>query len=99
MNVSIEDGAANIAFQAHHAITREAIDLALPKLREMLLEQGLTPGQTDVRDDSPRERQARHADEAARTAADPGNSSDDELVEPPRLSARRSTDGLLDTFV
>ncbi len=48
VRVSIDDGTANVTFQAQHAVTREAIEQALPRLRELMLESGLSLGQTDV---------------------------------------------------
>lgn len=48
IQVTIEDGAANVAFQAQHALTREALEQAMPRLREMLSDSGLTLGQASV---------------------------------------------------
>lgn len=48
VQVSLEDGATNVSFHAQHAVTREAIEQALPRLREMLAENGLSLGQADV---------------------------------------------------
>ena len=48
VQISVDDGQAHVAFQAHNAVTREAIEQALPRLREMLAESGLSLGQADV---------------------------------------------------
>lgn len=48
VQVSVDDGAANVTFQAQHAVTREAIEQALPRLRELLAENGLSLGQANV---------------------------------------------------
>lgn len=48
VRVSVEDGAAHVTFHAQHAVTREALEQALPRLREMLAESGLSLGQADV---------------------------------------------------
>ena len=48
VQVSVDDGAANVSFQAQHAMTREAIEQALPRLRELFAENGLSLGQTSV---------------------------------------------------
>ena len=53
VSVSVEDGATNITFNAQHAATREAIEAALPRLREMLNEQGLSLGNASVADQGP----------------------------------------------
>jgi flagellar hook-length control protein FliK len=50
VQVSVDDGTATVHFHAHHPLTRDAIEQALPRLREMLAEQGLTPGHTSVSD-------------------------------------------------
>ena len=50
VRVSVDDGAANVTFHAQHAVTREAIEQALPRLRELLAENGLSLGQADVSD-------------------------------------------------
>lgn len=43
-----EDGASQVLFSAHHAQTREAIEQAMPRLRELFAEQGLNLAQADV---------------------------------------------------
>jgi flagellar hook-length control protein FliK len=48
VQVAVDDGAANVTFHSQHAVTREAIEQALPRLREMLAENGLSLGQADV---------------------------------------------------
>lgn len=48
VQVSVDDGAANVTFHSQHAVTREAIEQAMPRLREMLAENGLSLGQADV---------------------------------------------------
>lgn len=48
VRISVEEGAAHVSFHAQHAVTREAIEQALPRLREMLADSGLSLGQADV---------------------------------------------------
>lgn len=48
VRVSVDDGAANVTFHAQHAVTREAIEQALPRLRELLAENGLMLNQTSI---------------------------------------------------
>lgn len=43
-----DDGVSQVLFSAHHAHTREAIEQALPRLRELFAEQGLNLAQADV---------------------------------------------------
>ncbi len=48
VQVAVDEGTANITFHAQHAVTRDAIEQALPRLREMLVENGLSLGQASV---------------------------------------------------
>jgi flagellar hook-length control protein FliK len=51
MEIRIEvdgDGAAQVLFSAHHAQTREALENAIPRLRELFADQGLTLTQANV---------------------------------------------------
>ncbi len=48
IKISMQNDQTHVNFVAHHATTREAIEAALPRLREMLGEQGLNLGQADV---------------------------------------------------
>lgn len=48
IKISMQKEHANVNFVAHHAATREAIEAAIPRLREMFSEQGLNLGQADV---------------------------------------------------
>ncbi len=43
-----EDGAAQVLFSAHQATTREALEQAIPRLRELFADQGLTLMQANV---------------------------------------------------
>jgi len=43
-----DDGAAQVLFSAHHGQTREALESAIPRLRELLAEQGLSLSQASV---------------------------------------------------
>ena len=50
VRVTVEDGQANVWFGAQHASTREALEAAMPRLRDMLGEQGLRFGESSVSD-------------------------------------------------
>lgn len=100
VRVSIEDGAAHVQFHATHAVTREAIEQALPRLREMLAESGLSLGQTDVSE------QGVADGKADREYAAGGNSEaavdeHGDAVDVDRTERRKTVapSGLLDTFV
>lgn len=53
IRIAIKDDQASVWFGAAHAQTREAIEQALPRLREMLQAQGLTLSDSGVFDESP----------------------------------------------
>ncbi|MCG5499525.1 flagellar hook-length control protein FliK [Ectothiorhodospira lacustris] len=48
VRISMEGDRANIQFLAHHPQAREALDAAMPRLREMFSESGLLLGDVDV---------------------------------------------------
>lgn len=53
VRVSIEGDKANVTFTAQHAPVREALDAAIPRLREMLAENGLSLGDVNVSQHGP----------------------------------------------
>ena len=98
VQIAVEDGAANVTFQAQHAVTRDAIEAAMPRLREMLAESGLSLGQASVGGDGVAEGQ-REQGEVANLADDGENAAElsDELQ--PERQKTVTSDGLIDTFV
>ncbi|MGM0594819.1 MAG: flagellar hook-length control protein FliK [Pseudomonadota bacterium] len=48
IKIAMQNDQTNVNFVAHNATTREALEAALPRLRDMLGEQGLNLGQTNV---------------------------------------------------
>lgn len=61
--VKVSDSQATVLFSSPHGAVREAIESALPKLRELMADNGITLGNASVSDQSPRERG--NADEQA----------------------------------
>lgn len=97
VQVTVEDGAAHVAFQAQHALTREAIEQAMPRLREMLADSGLSLGQTSVSDDGVRQGGrdgAAPGNEAGAAAREEGEYDEEHVA----VLGARSSDGLVDTF-
>ncbi len=98
VQVSVDDGAANVTFQAQHAVTREAIEQALPRLRELLAENGLSLGQASVGEQGVAE--GNRDEHSNSLEAGSGDSFDDndgsDSTEPQRVVASNS---LVDTFV
>lgn len=96
VQVSMDDGATNVTFHAQHAVTREAIEQALPRLREMLAESGLSLGQADVSEQGVADGNQERASGSSATTDD---REEDLLVADP--AERRKTvtaNYLLDTF-
>lgn len=99
VQVSVEDGAANVTFHAQHAATRDALEQAMPRLRELLAESGLSLGQADVGEQGVAQ-ENRDGDSGVANAdamADESGTRQDE----PGAPGNRATvisNGLVDTF-
>lgn len=97
IQLEIDDGVANVSFQSQHPVTREALEQAMPRLRELLAENGLSLGQADVRDDSSQQgNRGALADAAASSAAGAESGEFDET--PATRTMQRVSDSLVDTF-
>ena len=55
VRITVQDGQTNVLFGAAHADTREALEQAMPRLRELLASNGLSLGNTGVFQQAPRE--------------------------------------------
>ena len=104
VQIAVDDGAANVTFLAQHAVTRDAIEQALPRLRELLAENGLTLNETNVGGHSEQgvhEGNPDNSDDPAGPAQDATDSAaDTDAME--NVTAQRQPDrpdGLVDTFV
>ncbi len=98
--LKITDNQATALFTSPHAAVREAVENAMPKLRELLADNGIMLGNATVGDQSPRDRSAA---EFSKKDADSGTArgSNAEAAEAigiiPPASLRRHN-GILDTF-
>lgn len=50
IRVTVQNDQTNVSFVAHHAVTREALDAAIPRLREMFSESNMNLVDVDVSD-------------------------------------------------
>lgn len=104
IRLTVNDDKASVAFVSHHAATRDAIEAALPRLREMLAQDALQLVRADVGGGQPDHR------EASAGAADHGNGgsaagggigsdaeSDEDLATTASSASSRGI-GLLDLF-
>jgi flagellar hook-length control protein FliK len=104
VQVAIDDGAANVTFLAQHAVTREALEQAMPRLRELLAENGLTLNQTNIGEHN--EQGVQHGsrdngDETTSAARAASESEDEPSAAESNTAAHpaQRSDGLVDTFV
>ncbi len=99
VHVSVSKGETHVLFTSPHAAVREALEAAIPRLREGFSDQGLVLGEADVADHSAQDRDANghqspameRGSEHAPTAAEspPGDA----------LASVIDTNGLLDVYV
>lgn len=81
VHVSVQKEQASVAFVAHHAVTREALEAAMPRLRDMLQESGLNLAQSEVsQHDRQREQAAGFAGGHERGQHGRGGAANDEGI-------------------
>lgn len=101
MSIEVDDQNARVQFVAAHALTRDAIEQSLPRLREMLEQQGLNLQQADVGAEggaaSDSGEQAL-ADEAGPSQGEHASEQSDVTADGSKVVLNRSV-GLIDTFV
>lgn len=98
--LKISDNQATALFASPHAAVRDAVESALPKLRELLADNGIMLSNATVGDQSPRDRGAEGSADRKSGASSAGSQAD-EVTETsgtlPATSARRHN-GMVDTF-
>ncbi len=98
VQLTVEDGKADVSFHVQHGVTRDAIEQALPRLREMLADNGLQLGRCDVGDAGTQDRAASR-DARPAPSAPPGTAdAEDDGTTAPATTLREAR-GLIDTFV
>ncbi|MEO1594617.1 MAG: flagellar hook-length control protein FliK [Pseudomonadota bacterium] len=103
MAIEVEEAQARVQFTAAHAVTRDAIEQSLPRLREMLEQQGLELSQADVSADSGAGGTGREPQDTEHMGA-PGAQADADAADRGETPVservvRLRTRGLIDTFV
>ena len=96
VNISMNGDQATATFTSPHAAVREAIENALPKLREQLAENGITLGQAMV-SDQPSRQQEQNA-QKARGALQESQPADLNVTQETRMAVTRQQKGIVDTF-
>ena len=98
--LKISDNQATALFTSPHSAVRDAVENALPKLRETLADNGITLGNTTVSDQSPRDRDTgRFMNQGSGTAAQRDGSSEANLLTAAaQVASARRHNGMVDTF-
>lgn len=92
IHIRIEDDITHVQFQAAHALTREALQNALPQLAPLLAQQGLKLGDAQVGSQTP-QGSGRHP---SKPGLEKSGRTDTACITPLRLRGRR---GLVDDYV
>lgn len=97
--VKVSDSQATVLFTSPHGAVREAIENAMPKLREMMADNGITLSNTSVSDQAPRERSdANDNGGTRRDTWSSGESMDDSVRTGSVQSVVARQKGMVDTF-
>jgi len=86
VKLNVSDDKANISFVTQHAPVKDAIDSAMPRLRDMLEEQGLSLADVDVSTQS-EQQQANDDTEQASGSSDDTAASEIDTVSPEQISS------------
>lgn len=100
VTISISDNQATAQFSSPHSSVREAIENALPKLRESMADNGITLGNTTVSDQTPRDSGANNfmnQRNGGRAETENISSTESASIAVPEATTRRHT-GMVDTF-
>jgi flagellar hook-length control protein FliK len=92
VTISVQNGDASVWFGANQADTRQALEQALPRLREMFASQGLTLTDSGVSRESPRNQSKPSSTQGVSSIAAVGNTATS------GSAAVRMTLGLVDTY-
>lgn len=96
--IKVSGDQATALFTSPHAAVREAVEQAIPKLRDMMADNGITLGNTTVSDQAPRDQ---NRPEAQRAVADSSNDIRDTVITASgstRVSPIARHNGIVDTF-
>lgn len=102
VRISLEADAASIVFSSHHAVVREAVEGAIPRLREMFNSSGISLGDVNVANQSAAEQQGRqpsrqyHAGQIAGTGAARQSEPAPDGI---RETHKKSSEQLLDYYI
>ncbi len=99
IRVTIQNDQANVSFVAHHAATREAIDAAIPRLREMFGDSNMNLVNVDVSDrNSAAFGEAKNSASGKEGGRDDAMNLFDDLSEEDSAEVRLVSNGMLDDY-
>ncbi len=96
--VNVTNDQATASFFAHQPEVRQALETALPRLREMMQDAGIQLGQATVSADTPRQQDMPERSPQRASAPFPGAADDTAPVPLATIQPVRSGRGLVDTF-
>ncbi len=102
VRIEMEDDQVSLAFSSRHAVVREAVEQAMPRLREMFEESGLNLADTDVSQQSFAEQRSHESAENTKHRAQTASGQADPA--PGEISAETATtqlinNGLVDYYI
>lgn len=99
--LNVNNGQADASFYAAQPEVRQALEAALPKLRDMMSQAGVELGQASVSAGMPdrHDQPGGHAAQQAGRGGNTGKGGDDSLPVPARAQQLITGQGLIDTFV
>lgn len=101
MQMKVEDGAVQLSIQSGNAQVRQALEQALPQLRDALASQGIDLGQTHVGGQSARDfgqQSERHTASQHESASDSPNTADNTDNDPTPVAPSSAPAGTLDLY-
>jgi len=96
--IKVNGDQATALFTSSHAVVRDAIEQAMPKLREMLADNGIMLGNATVSDQSPREQQTRQTAQQQRREGGQVQMDQDTLGVGTQVRYGHHHQGSVDTF-
>ena len=98
VRVNVDGDEVQVSFTAQQGLAREALEAAIPRLREMFAEQGLNLADVDVSPRDSGERRGREAAEATQGEGVDGG-DDDAFADSDQAQGQTVGQGLVDYFV
>jgi flagellar hook-length control protein FliK len=102
VRISTQSDQTTISFTSHHGSVRDALDQGLPRLREMMAEQGIDLADVDVSDQRAFDRQAEEDHESQASAQASGELGQDGIIDEPLVEQQQGGEqrqlGLVDQY-